>query len=83
MADTLRNLGPLPKRKLLGFVSEGLSSGKGPLLPELPQSFWNMDRTDVPDAAVRSGLGQGPGCSVLGEAETIRAAYGGWGDRED
>ncbi|XP_050002425.1 chloride channel protein 2 isoform X3 [Alexandromys fortis] len=44
MADTLRNLGPLPKRKLLGFVWEGLSPGKGPLLPELPQSFWNMDR---------------------------------------
>lgn len=45
----------MPKRKLLGFAWEGLSPGRGPLLPGLPQSSWNMDRADVPDAAVRSG----------------------------
>lgn len=83
MAGTPRNLGPSPKRKLLGFAWEGLSPGRGPLLPELPQSSWSMDKADVPDAAVRPGLGQGPDCSILGEAETIRAAHGGWGETDE
>ena len=58
MAGILRTLGPLPKRKLLGFAWEGPRPGGVHLPLGLPQSSWNMDRAVAPDAAVRPGLGQ-------------------------
>lgn len=68
MAGILRTLGPLPKRKLLGFAWEGPRPGGVHLPLGLLQSFWNMDRAVAPDAAVRPGLGQ----------ETSLLCLGGW-----
>lgn len=76
-----QELGAFAKEEAARIRLGGPEPWKGSPSARTPPELLEYGQSQCARCRSEIWMGQGPGCSVLGEAETIRAAYGGWGDR--